>query len=82
MLQDLLAPFLVSKCTHILQVHVYQFSKTKNGSTGVFEKEKGALLFVSLYIHKYMYTEFKEYVAYYLNNIKVLSGLKFYAHLN
>lgn len=49
MLQDLLAPFLVSKCTHILQVHVYQFSKTKNGSTGVFEKEKGALLFVSLY---------------------------------
>lgn len=45
----LACPFLVSKCTHILQVLVYQFSKTKNGSTGVFEKEKGAFLFVSLY---------------------------------
>lgn len=29
-----------------------------------------------------MYTEFKEYVAYCQNDIKVLSGLKFYAHLN
>lgn len=50
MLQDLLAPFWFLNA-HIFYryMHVYQFSKTKNGSTGVFEKEKGALLFVSLY---------------------------------
>lgn len=53
MLQDLLDPFWFLNA-HIFYryeklIHVYQLSKTKNGSNGVFEKEKGALLFVSLY---------------------------------
>lgn len=40
-------------------------------------KGKGRII-IRVTIH----TKFKEYVAYCQNNIKVLSGLKFYAHLN
>lgn len=81
MLQDLLAPFWFLNA-HIFYRYMYiNSAKPKTAAPG-YLKRKRVHYYSCHYIHKYMCKEFKEYVAYYQNNIKVLSGLKFYAHLN
>lgn len=81
MLQDLLVPFWFLNA-HIFYRYLYiNSAKPKTAAPG-YLKRKRVHYYSCRCIHKYMYTEFKEYVAYYQNNIKVLSGLKFYAHLN